>query len=161
MRISILEGTILSWPMDLAADNDEGENSTQSYSILSNDPSVYSDLYLDIARNRNNMITSMLLNSTAPLDPGRKASYNLTIVAQEGRPNTTKGYQNVYLTVLYFCNQPPIFEMPLYQLYLPLGTPINTSLIVVKAVHVSSKIRAPISYFIARVCTTALFIHSV
>ena len=157
VHISVLEGTILSWPMDLAADNDEGENSTQSYSILSNDPSVYSDLYLDIARNKNNMITSMLLNSTAPLDPGRKASYNFTIVAQEGRPNTTKGYQNVYITVLYFCYQPPIFEMPLYQLYLPLRTPINTSLIVVKAVHVSSEIRAPISYSIARVCTTAPF----
>ena len=157
VHISVLEGTILSWPMDLAADNDEGENSTQSYSILSNDPSVYSDLYLDIARNRYNMITSMLLNSTAPLDPGRKASYNFTIVAQEGRPNTTKGYQNVYLTVLYFCNQPPTFEMPLYQLYLPLSTPINMSLIIVKALHLYSRTTAPISYSITSVCTTAPF----
>ena len=154
VHISVLEGTLLSWPMDLAVDNDEGENSTQGYSILSNDPAVNSDLYLDIARNSYGMITSVLLNSTIPLEPGRKASYNFTVVAQEGRPNTTKGYQNVYLTVQYFCIQAPAFEMPLYQITLPLSTPLNTVVLTVKARHFNSPTTAPIYYSIANICET-------
>ena len=154
VHISVLEGTLLSWPMDLAVDNDEGENSTQSYSILSNDPAVNSDLYLDIARNSYGMITSILLNSIIPLEPGRKASYNFTVVAQEGRPNTTKGYQNVYLTVQYFCIQAPAFEMPLYQISLPLSTPLNTVVLTVKARHFNSPTTAPIYYSIANICET-------
>ena len=150
--IPVLEGTILSWPMDLAADNDEGENSTQNYSILSNDPSVNSDLYLDIARNRDNKITSILLISTVPLDPGRKASYNFTMVAQEGRPNTTKGYQKVYVIVQYLCNSVPIFEMSTYQISLPLSTAINVNVVMIKALHISSQNTAPIYYSIASAC---------
>ena len=150
--IPVLEGTFLSWPMDLAADNDEGENSTQNYSILSNDPSVNSDLYLDIARNRDNKITSILLISTVPLDPGRKASYNFTMVAQEGRPNTTKGYQKVYVIVQYLCNSVPIFEMSTYQISLPLSTAINVSVVMIKALHISSQNTAPIYYSIASAC---------
>ncbi|KAL5460061.1 hypothetical protein EMCRGX_G033479, partial [Ephydatia muelleri] len=150
--IPVLEGTFLSWPMDLAADNDEGENSTQNYSILSNDPSVNSDLYLDIARNRDNKITSIVLISTVPLDPGRKASYNFTMVAQEGRPNTTKGYQKVYVIVQYLCNSVPIFEMSTYQISLPLSTAINVNVVMIKALHISSQTTAPIYYSIASAC---------
>ena len=141
----------VSWPMDLAADADEGVNSTQNYYINASDPATTSAFYLNMTKDSYGRITRLQLVRNKTLNRWQIPSYNFSIVAEEGRPNTAKGYQSVFITVLDACDTSPVFQTP-YQIEVPENTSVNSTVLKVKATDQVVGRNASFNYSIVSQC---------
>ena len=139
-----------SWPMDLATDYDEGMNSTQNYYI--DNPALNSTFYLDPKRDSTGRITTLQLRSRGAIDREQTPSFSFTIVAEEGRPNTSKGYQRIFITVEDVCDSVPVFPITSYRLEVPENTPINTVVLTLKAIDLDIGSNALLTYSISSQC---------
>ena len=122
LEVSITEGDPdRSVVIPTATDNDEGVNSTQSYTLSNNFQGLFR---LEVRRDENDIINSVRLIQNVSLDREERSSYILEITATEGSPNPQSAVLSVNITVMDTCDVNPMFPVSTYYARILENSPI-------------------------------------
>ncbi|XP_053728138.1 protocadherin-16-like [Synchiropus splendidus] len=121
-----------------ATDQDTGDSGKINYRIIAGDPS--GDFSLDRP--------SGVLSTSRALDREKKASYSLTVVAQDQGEPPLSGTATVEVTVLDINDHSPQFEASSYTADISEDVPIGSLVLDVKAVDLDQGSNSQVVYFL-------------